>query len=140
VIAPALQANKIVLSDRFLDSTTAYQGYGRGTELAFLAQLNVFACGGCLPDITFVLNLSVTEGLRRARRRQSGTEAADRFETESVAFHERVQTGFLEVARAEPQRVHVLDTTRPVAVVQQEILAIVQERLARINPPLIPPL
>jgi dTMP kinase len=129
VIAPALRADKIVVSDRFLDSTTAHQGYGRGVELAFLARLNTFACNGHVPALTFVLDLSVREGLRRARQRQSSTEATDRFEAESVAFHERVQAGFLEIARTEPQRVHVLDTTRPVEEVHQEILATVQDRL-----------
>ncbi len=129
VVAPALQADKIVVSDRFLDSTTAYQGYGRGVELTFLTRLNAFACSGCMPALTFVLDLPVTAGLRRARQRQDRTDATDRFEAESVAFHERVRTGFLEVARAEPQRVHLLDTVRPVEVIRQEILAVVQERL-----------
>jgi dTMP kinase len=129
VIAPALQENKIVVSDRFLDSTTAYQGYGRGVELAFLARLNAFACSGYGPALTFILDLPVTEGLRRARQRQSSAGAADRFEAESVAFHERVRAGFLEIARTEPQRVHVLDTTRPVEEVHQEILAVAQGRL-----------
>jgi len=130
VIAPGLQTDNIVLSDRFSDSTTAYQGYGRGADLTFLTQLNIFACGGYVPDVTFVLDLPAIEGLQRARQRQSGAEAVDRFEAESVAFHERVQTGFLEIARAEPQRVHVLDATRSVEVIHQEIWAIVQGQLA----------
>ena len=130
VVAPALQANKIVLSDRFMDSTTAYQGYGRGVELTFLARLNAFACSGCVPALTFVLDLPVTEGLRRTRQRQGNTETADRFEAESVAFHERVRTGFLEVARADTKRVHIITAVRPVEVVHQEILTIVQDRLA----------
>ena len=129
VVAPALQADKIVVSDRFLDSTTAYQGYGRGVELIFLSRLNAFACSGCMPALTFVLDLPVTEGLRRARQRQDRTDATDRFEAESVAFHERVRTGFLEVVRAEPQRVHLLDTVRPVEMIHQEILAVVRSRL-----------
>ena len=129
VIAPALQANKIVLSDRFIDSTTAYQGYGRGVDSALLARFNTFACGGCLPVLTFVLDLPVIEGLRRARQRQSSAAVTDRFEAESVAFHERVRVGFLEVARAEPHRVCVVDALRPVEVIQQEIWAIVRARL-----------
>ena len=130
IVAPTLQANKIVICDRFVDSTTAYQGYGRGVELTFLTRLNAFACSGCMPALTFVLDLPVTEGLRRARQRQDRTDATDRFEAESVAFHERVRTGFLEVARADPQRVHLLDAVRPVEVIHQEILAVVQARLA----------
>ena len=129
VIVPALHAGKIVLSDRFMDSTTAYQGYARGFEPDLLSRINTFACSGCIPALTFVMDLAVTEGLRRARQRQSA--ATDRFEAESIAFHERVRNGFLEIARAEPQRVHVLDATRPVEVVHQEIWTIVQAQLVR---------
>lgn len=129
IIAPALRANKIVLSDRFVDSTTAYQGYGRGVELALLAQFNACACSGCLPALTLVLDLPVSEGLKRVRQRQSGTEGTDRFEAESVAFHERVRAGYLAVARSDPQRVRLLDAMRPVEVIHQEILGMVQERL-----------
>ena len=129
IIAPALRANKIVISDRFVDSTTAYQGYGRGVELALLAQLNAFACGGCMPALTLVLDLPVSEGLRRVRQRQSGTQGTDRFEAESVAFHERVRIGYLEIARSDPQRVCILDAVRPVEMIHQEILAVVQSRL-----------
>jgi dTMP kinase len=131
VIAPALHAGKIVLSDRFLDSTTAYQGFARGFKADFLSQLNTFACSGCIPALTFVMDLEVTEGLRRARQRQS--VATDRFEAESIAFHERVRSGFLEIARAESQRVQILDATRPVEVNHQEILATVRERLVGKN-------
>ena len=130
VIVPALQAGKIVLSDRFMDSTTAYQGHARGFEPALLSRVNTFACSGCIPALTFVMDLSVTEGLRRVRQRQSGAVATDRFEAESIAFHERVRNGFLEIARVEPQRVQVLDATRSVAVVHQEIWTIVQVQSA----------
>jgi dTMP kinase len=129
IVAPALRANKIIISDRFVDSTTAYQGYGRGVELALLAQLNAFACGGCMPALTLVLDLPVSEGLRRVRQRQSGTQGTDRFEAESVAFHERVRAGYLEIARSDPQRVRILDAARPVEMIHQEILAVVQSRL-----------
>lgn len=130
VIVPALGAGKIVISDRFVDSTTAYQGYGRGIDLDLLARLNAFACGGCLPTLTVLLDLQVAEGLRRAGQRRSGAGAADHFEAESVAFHERVRTGFLEVARTNPERVRVLDAARPVDVIHQDILAVVQARLS----------
>jgi len=129
IVAPALRANKIVISDRFVDSTTAYQGYGRGVELALLAQLNAFACGGCMPALTLVLDLPVSEGLRRVRQRQSGTQGTDRFEAESVAFHERVRAGYLEIARSDPQRVRILDAARPVEMIHQEILAVMRSRL-----------
>ena len=130
VIAPALNANQLVLCDRFLDSTIAYQGYGRKIDLSLLAQINTFACGGYVPALTFLLDVPVAEGLRRAQKRR-GNETADHFEVESVAFHERVRDGFLSVARAEPHRVRVLDSTRPLDVVRQEIAAIVQQRFAK---------
>lgn len=129
VIAPGLQVNKVVICDRFVDSTTAYQGYGRGIEPDLLARLNAFACSGHMPTLTFILDLPVTEGLRRARQRRGDTEAADHFEAESVAFHERVRAGYLAVAHAEPQRVCVIDAARSVEVIHQEILVIVQDRL-----------
>lgn len=130
VIVPALGAGKIVISDRFVDSTTAYQGYGRGIDLDLLARLNAFACSGCLPTLTVLLDLPVAEGLRRAGQRRSGAGAADHFEAESVAFHERVRTGFLQVARTNPERVQVLDAARPMEVIHQDILAVVQARLS----------
>ncbi len=126
VIAPALAANKVVITDRFVDSTTAYQGYGRGFDRALLHQLNTLACGGYLPAMTFLMDLPVSEGLQRARLRRGETETADHFEAESVAFHERVREGFLAIAHAEPQRVHLLDATRPKEQVHQDILAALQ--------------
>ena len=129
IVAPALRANKIVISDRFVDSTTAYQGYGRGVELALLAQFNAFACGGCMPALTFLLDTPVSEGLRRVRQRQSGTKGPDRFEAESVAFHERVRAGYLAVARSDPQRVSIVDATRSVEVIHRDILTVAQGRL-----------
>ncbi|MGH7965160.1 MAG: dTMP kinase [Candidatus Binatia bacterium] len=134
VIAPGLQANKIVICDRFVDSTTAYQGFGRGIEADLLTRLNAFACSGYMPALTFVLDLPVTEGLRRAQQRRSRTEAADHFEAEAVEFHERVRAGYLQVARTDPQRVYVVDAARPVEVIHQEILAIVQARLGAPSP------
>jgi dTMP kinase len=130
IIAPALNANQLVLCDRFIDSTIAYQGYGRKIDLSFLVQLNTFACSGYLPALTFLLDVPVPEGLRRAQKRR-GNETADHFEVELVAFHDRVREGFLSVARAEPHRVHVLDSTRPLDAVRQEIAAIVQQRFVQ---------
>ena len=129
VVLPGLQANKIVLCDRFVDSTLAYQGHGRGIEPGLLARLNAFACDGCMPTLTFVLDLPVTEGLRRAQQRRSGTETVDHFEAESIEFHQRVRIGYLEVAHKEPQRVCIVDATRSVETIHQEILAIVENRL-----------
>lgn len=126
IIAPGLSANKVVITDRFVDSTTAYQGYGRGFDLVFLQQLNALACSDYLPVMTFLMDLSVTAGLQRARHRRGETATADHFEAESVAFHERVREGFLAIARAEPHRVQVLDATRPKEHVHQGILSALQ--------------
>jgi dTMP kinase len=126
VIAPALAANKVVITDRFVDSTTAYQGYGRGFDRVLLQQLNVLACSGYRPAMTFLMDVSVSEGLQRARHRRGEMETADHFEAESVAFHERVREGFLAIARAEPQRVQVLDAARPKEQVHQDILSALQ--------------
>jgi dTMP kinase len=130
IVAPALKENQIVLCDRFLDSTTAYQGHGRKIALELLDQLNRFACAGYLPDLTFLLDVPVAEGLQRAQKRRGG-EAADHFEAESIAFHERVREGFLSVARNEPQRVYVVDSTRSVAEVQRDIATQVQHRFEK---------
>jgi dTMP kinase len=129
VIQPGLHDGKVVISDRFVDSTVAYQGYGRGIEHDLLSRLNSFACDGYLPALTILLDLPVAEGLRRAGKRRGATEAVDHFEAESVAFHERVRAGFLSVARAEPHRVYVIDSRRPVEEIHQEIVAVVQARL-----------
>jgi dTMP kinase len=128
VIAPGLRAGNIVISDRFVDSTTAYQGYGRGIESSLLAQLNAFACGGCLPHLTVLLDLPVDEGLQRAGQRR-GNAAVDHFEAESRMFHEQVRAGFLAVAYANPERVRIVDATRSIEEIHGEILAVAQARL-----------
>ncbi len=105
VIRPALSAGKIVISDRYMDSTLAYQGYGRGLPLAYVRSLTTQAAGGLIPDVTVVLDIAVEVGLARARERS----APDRMEAEERAFHERVRQGFLALAREEPERFVVID-------------------------------
>ena len=113
-LKPALAAGEIVLSDRYSDSTTAYQGYGRGLDLKLLDDLNRLASDGTRPDLTIVLDLAVETGLERTRARVRGdVRGPDRFEGEQVEFHRRVREGFLEIARAEPGRVMTIDATRP---------------------------
>lgn len=103
VIDPALAAGEIVICDRFFDSTTAYQGYGRGLSLDEIGALNLAATGGLVPDVTLVLDIDPAEGLRRAT-----AAGADRLEGEDLDFHWRVREGFLAIARAEPGRVRVV--------------------------------
>jgi dTMP kinase len=127
VIRPALAAGSVVLCDRFSDSTLAYQGHGRGLPLDVVRALDARARDGVVPDLTVLLDCPVAEGLARARGR--GT-AADRFERETLAFHQRIHDGFHALAAAEPGRFHVLDATAPFEAVQARVVAAVTARLA----------
>lgn len=129
VIQPSLAGGALVLCDRFTDSTLAYQGYGRGVDLGVLRLLNRIASRGIVPDITFLFDCPVEMGLSRTKKR-SPSRVADRFERERVEFHERVRQGFLELARAEPERILVLDASRPAAEIHTEIRKIVDQKLA----------
>jgi len=130
VIRPAVAAGNIVLCDRFTDSTLAYQGYGRGLDLALLRQFNSVADDGTRPDLTLLLDCPVKVGLGRTASRQakSRTDAPkeDRFEREKLEFHERVRAGFLELARQEPERFRVVDAAQSaddVSLTIREIIA-----------------
>ena len=110
LIKPALARGEVVLCDRFVDSTRVYQGAVAGLEAALLAGLEVAATAGTMPDATVVIDVPVQLGLERARlRRQAREEAADRFEAEDAAYHERVRSAFLAIAKAEPGRCVVVD-------------------------------
>lgn len=105
VIQPALAKGMIVLCDRFVDSTLAYQGYGRKVDTAFLHVSHQFTSGGLTPHLTFLLDLPIQEGL--ARRRKSKEQ--NRLDQESLEFHHRVRRGFLALAKQHPQRIQKLD-------------------------------
>jgi dTMP kinase len=108
VIAPALARGAIVVTDRYIDSSIAYQGFGRGLDVEEVIRASRWATGGLLPDLTLVLDLPVDEGLRRARGRSG---RADRLEAEALDFHERVRAGFLQLAAADPGRYAVIAAT-----------------------------
>lgn len=133
VIRPALASGRLVLCDRFTDSTLAYQGYGRGVDLDMLRRLNQVASHGITPDVTFLLDCPVEVGLSRTAQRnmnlKSGGSREDRFEQERADFHERVRRGFLELARAEPKRIYVLDAACPTEEVHHKIKKIVDGKL-----------
>ena len=129
VIRPALAAGQVVLCDRYVDSTVAYQGYGRGVSLETIAQLNRVATEGCLPDLTLVLDLDVAEGLRRVRARRGALAACDPFERLAIEFHERVRKGYWAIRDREPERVTVVDADRAPAIVAADLARIVAERL-----------
>ena len=126
VIRPHLARGGVVLSDRYADSSLAYQGYGRGIDLGSLRAILSFATGGLRPDLTFLLDLNVEEGLRR--RKGSGGEW-NRLDREAIDFHNRVREGYLALARAEPDRWLIVDAARGVDAVQAEVWAEVEKRL-----------
>ena len=124
VIRPALSANKVVVSDRFFDATTVYQGYARGYSLDLIQQIHQAVLGGLKPDMTLILDLPVHDGLARAWRRinsRSGGSAEDRFEKEALAFHERVRQGYLVLANDEPERFRLIDASRDEDTIHKEI-------------------
>ena len=110
VIRPALAAGKWVLSDRFSDSTLAYQGYGRGLPVDELRQMNDFACEGLRPDLTLLLDVTPETAQARMRRREAATNtAADRIEKAGEDFHARLHAGFAELAKSDPGRIVTID-------------------------------
>ncbi len=117
VIKPALKAGKVVISDRFTDASFAYQGAGRGLPFSHIAELKQWVQQGLEPQLTFLLDLPVEEGLARARSRAE----LDRFESQQLAFFEKVREGYLKIARAEPQRVKVIDATLGMEAVAQQV-------------------
>ena len=121
LIRPALASGAVVLCDRFADSTLAYQAFGRELPLDEVRAVEAIARRNLLPDLTFVMDCPVETGLARTKKRR-GDATADRFEGEERAFHERVRQGFLALAKAEPERIVVLDSTRPRDDVRREIL------------------
>ncbi len=125
-IRPSLAAGRIVLCDRYADSTMAYQGYGRGLDLGMLAALTEIATGGLKPDLTLLLDLDVSAGL--SRRRVRGEEM-NRLDLEAVAFHERVREGYRLLANADPERWVRIQADRPVDVVAADIREAVLARL-----------
>lgn len=134
VIKPAMADGKIVISDRFADSTLAYQGYGRGLEHEKIRALAGLAIGDFTPDLTFVLDIGVEEGLRRSTKRMAAEEygdrqTEDRFERLDAAFHERLREGFLEIAAQNPARCRVVDASRGLDDIAAEIGDIALGRL-----------
>jgi dTMP kinase len=126
VIRPALAEGKIVLCDRYADSSIAYQGYGRDLDLGDLRKITEFTTGGLKPDLTFLLDIDVKEGLSR---RISGAEEMNRLDLEAIAFHERVREGYHELAALDPQRWVLIDAAQSPQEIQQELRTIIMSRL-----------
>ena len=119
IIKPALENGVIVLCDRHTDSTVAYQGYGRGLDLEQIHNLNNIATNGLKPDLTIVLDVDVETSQKRV-----GAEK-DRMESAGIEFFERVRKGFLEIAKQEPERVKVVDSTQTIEEIHKQILELV---------------
>ncbi len=119
VIAPALAQGDVVISDRFIDSTRAYQGFAGGCSFELIDNLEKAAIGDCRPNLTFVLDLDAALGLARAKARGDGME--DRYERKGLAFHEKLRAGFLAIAKAEPKRCAVIDASLDIESVASAI-------------------
>jgi dTMP kinase len=122
LIEPALREGKIVLCDRYADSTIAYQGYGRMLDLAALQQITDFATGELKPDLTFLLDIDVERGLAR---RVTGQAEMNRLDLEEIEFHKRVREGYHKLAQSEPQRWCIIDADRSVGSVQADLQQII---------------
>ena len=127
VIRPALHAGRVVICDRYADSTLAYQGYGHQTDMTFLRQLLHFATGGLQPDLTLLLDVDVEEGLRR---RQKGGGEWNRLDDYEVEFHHRVRDGYHQLVAEEPDRWVVVDAMQSREAIQLELREIILKRLS----------
>ena len=123
-IRPWLEKGRVVLCDRYTDATLAYQGYAGGIDPDTIRELNVQATGGILPDLTLLFDLDPAEGFHRRHGRRR-----DHFERQALAFHRRVRRGYLEIQRAEPKRVRIVDASRTPAEVGAQVRGLVEEYL-----------
>jgi len=130
VIGPALTRGETVICDRFIDATLAYQGFARGLDLDKIRHLNHLAAGDMIPDLTLLLDFPVEIGLRRARQRNhdNASDHEGRFECETLAFHQRVRDGYLQLAAEQP-RIAVLDARGDITGLHRQIVTVVERRL-----------
>ncbi len=124
-IRPLLAEGTVVLLDRFLDSTTVYQGIARGLPQESVSAINAFAVGGLLPDLTFLLDMDAATAHQRIA--QAGRDL-DRIESQPLAFFEKVRQGYLAVAAAQPERIHILDATQAPDLIHQQICGLITAR------------
>ncbi|MEI7851340.1 MAG: dTMP kinase [Kiritimatiellales bacterium] len=122
VIRPHLEKGKWVICDRFMDSTTAYQGFGRGLPVEEIQAINRFSANGIVPDLTLLLDLDVATGFERITQRYLALgESADRFEKEDRSFHERIRAGYLKLAKEDPKRFRIINAAKKPAAVATAI-------------------
>ncbi len=135
VIRPNLEAGRVVISDRFFDSTIAYQGRARGLDMEMVRECIAAAIDGVVPDVTIVLDMPPADGLARQSRDMFAHHERNRMEAEELTFHEAVRRGFLEQAEAEPHRIRVIDASRSVAQVHQRVMQALRPSLKRLTNP-----
>jgi len=132
IIAPALHAKKIVLCDRFIDATIAYQEGGRQLPKAWIKILNDFSSQGIKPDLTLLFDCPVEVGLSRAKKREEvSASTQDRFEQETIDFHQRVRNRYLKIAQEEPERVFIIDATLSPSLIEKTVWNLIEKRLQR---------
>ena len=119
IVNPAVKEGKIVLCDRHIDSTVAYQGYGRGLDIKRINMLNDIATNGQKPDLTFVFNIDVETSMKRVGSQK------DRMESAGIEFHNRVRNGYLELAKMEPQRIKVIDAAKSIDEIHQVVISFI---------------
>ena len=128
VIQPALERGAWVLCDRFADSTTAYQGFGRGFSVELMETINRFAIGASAPDMTILLDVNVSLGMQRCAKRQVGKKVQhDRIESEALEFHEKVRQGYLDLARRFPERFRKVDAMRLAEPIAEDVWKLVSD-------------
>ncbi len=132
IIKPGLDDGKVVISDRFSDSTLAYQGYGHGYDLQKIRDLDALILDGFKPDVTFILDIEPQKGIERSTRRLANealnlNRMEDRFEQLDISFHEKLRAGFLEIAAQEPKRCHVIDASQDLDKVTEDIQKIIDK-------------
>lgn len=125
VIMPALKEGKLVLCDRYTDSTMAYQGYARGIDFEIIEDLNQVATGGLRPELTILFDLESSEGLSRLH-----PGGHDRLEREAIEFHHKVRDGYHQLAKKEPKRWKTIDASKPMTTVQTELRKVLSEQLS----------
>lgn len=121
IVNPAVKAGKIVLCDRHIDSTVAYQGYGRGLDIERINMLNNLATNGKKPDLTFVFDVDVETSMKRVGKEK------DRMESAGIDFHNCVRQGYLELAKQEPNRIKVIDATKSIEEIHDEVINILNK-------------
>jgi dTMP kinase len=133
IIKPNLEAGRIVISDRYTDSSVAFQGYGRGLDIAMVEELNALATGGLTPQLTLLFDLEPESARRRLDGRVENQTGGDSpmkgFDEEKEDFHARVRQGYFSIAKTHPQRVRLIDASRTVTEIHENVMTLVLQRL-----------